>query len=318
MRRSRFRPDCSGKGFTLVELLVVIVIIGILIAILLPAIQAAREAARRSQCTNQLRQLGIAAQQYESTYKHFPTGMWGPELYYVLQNPDPCPGSWVGTIALLLPYYDQQAIGKKVLQNLDRRPTAIHWWEHSVLRELGTRTVPGLFCPSDLQDNVNHTVLVGLYTCPSGGQVQLGAPIIDQPADLAEGFKRTSYVGVAGAWGEIGREYEDRWRGIFVNRREFAMSNIIDGASHTLMFGECCARKETARFCDISWFCGSMPTFSGLDGKTWHQFSSAHAGVVNFTFVDGSVHAISIEISEDTLRALSGIADREGILERID
>lgn len=65
--------DMKQRGFTLVELLVVIAIIGVLVALLLPAIQAAREAARRSECSNKIRQLALAVQNYESTYKKFPT-----------------------------------------------------------------------------------------------------------------------------------------------------------------------------------------------------------------------------------------------------
>src|SRR5262245_59828200 len=70
----RCRRGHDGRGFTLVELLVVIAIIGILVALLLPAIQAAREAARRSQCKNNLKNIGIAVENFENTYKVFPTG----------------------------------------------------------------------------------------------------------------------------------------------------------------------------------------------------------------------------------------------------
>jgi len=101
-------PSSSRRGFTLIELLVVIAIIGVLVALLLPAVQAAREAARRSQCTNNLKQLGLALHNYESTHQSFPLG----------GNPAPVSGNvndiryWAAWSAqtMLLPYLEQAPV----------------------------------------------------------------------------------------------------------------------------------------------------------------------------------------------------------------
>ena len=97
-------------AFTLVELLVVIAIIGILIALLLPAVQAAREAARRSQCTNNLKQLVLAAHNYHDTYKAFPSGMSGTDTADNLTSNR----GTMGPFPVLAPFFEQGPLYEQI------------------------------------------------------------------------------------------------------------------------------------------------------------------------------------------------------------
>jgi prepilin-type N-terminal cleavage/methylation domain-containing protein/prepilin-type processing-associated H-X9-DG protein len=121
----------TRRGFTLVELLVVIAIIGMLVALLLPAVQAAREAARRSQCSNNLKQLGLALHNYESTYKVFPQG----------RNKYP---QVVSALARVLPYIEQA----NAYELVDPNGTLAVGGQN----DLAARTQLSMFvCPSDAQ-----------------------------------------------------------------------------------------------------------------------------------------------------------------------
>lgn len=125
------------KGFTLVELLVVIAIIGILVALLLPAVQAAREAARRMQCSNNLKQIGLALHNYHDVQRSLPLGRWGSASF---------PNKTYGTHSLLLPYIEQQ----NVYSIIDfTKP-----WDDAANLPACSTPIPTYLCPSDPQSQV--------------------------------------------------------------------------------------------------------------------------------------------------------------------
>ncbi len=124
------------KGFTLVELLVVIAIIGILIALLLPAVQAAREAARRSQCTNNLKQIGVSLQNYHDIYKTLPVGAYSC-----------CWGTWMVAI---LPYIEQANLRALYVDNNKYgAPVDNARYGHAVNLPVTTKVISTYLCPSD-------------------------------------------------------------------------------------------------------------------------------------------------------------------------
>jgi prepilin-type N-terminal cleavage/methylation domain-containing protein/prepilin-type processing-associated H-X9-DG protein len=322
----------SRAAFTLVELLVVIAIIGVLVALLLPAIQAAREAARRTQCAGNLRQIALAALNYEGTKKEFPMGYSGP---FDLNNdgvngPEEGPGSdgWryenVGMLPNLLPYLEAQT----VFDRLDRRLTREHeskqpstayagyWMFGNPTWQMVFVKIPLFLCPSGPDDepvmSIDSTIVLedgsGAYLSWTGR------------AFLNEtGHGQSDFVGVSGAYGEAPSAAD--WVGIFVNRKTRRLREVTDGASNTLLFGEKhggwnrggTILGQADPYVGLTWIgAEGFPVMHGLaTGREAlvEQFASMHPGGVHFALADGSVRALPVEIETITLRQLASMAD---------
>ncbi len=151
------RQACVRAGFTLVELLVVIAIIGILIALLLPAVQAAREAARRSQCSNNLKQQGLAFQNHHDVFKAFPNGGAGTSWWSTPYSGETWGHSqWVR----LLPFMEQSVVYDKLQWGTKPNDTStgqtIHsGWDSNASAWQDLR-IPALICPSCVLPNPGH------------------------------------------------------------------------------------------------------------------------------------------------------------------
>ncbi len=158
-------------AFTLVELLVVITIIGILIALLLPAVQAAREAARRSQCTNNLKQLGLAMHNYHESNRSFPIGSRSGSIV-----PRNCTGTnWRASI---LGHLDQQAL----FETLDFK----------------TGSFAGSTSPAFYGNEGLKGLVLEVYRCPSS----VIDPLVNAPSasNTSQTAQMHHYVGISGAW----------------------------------------------------------------------------------------------------------------------
>ena len=202
----------SFGGFTLVELLVVIAIIGILIALLLPAVQAAREAARRSQCINNLKQLGIGLQNYHDTNRAFVfgkggTGNWCPTPYHQ------CNRYRLSGFVPLLPYIEQQGMydniragGGVVVAGVAAPPQGPAGWLSWTNWDF---TLPVLICPSDPSPIPNAGSIGHNNYCFSRGDTIFNT--LDPPATT---------------------------RGMFLYQLCTRMSDILDGTSTTIAMSE--------------------------------------------------------------------------------
>jgi prepilin-type N-terminal cleavage/methylation domain-containing protein len=271
------------SAFTLIELLVVIAIIAILIGLLLPAVQKVREAAARSTCQNNLKQIGLGAMNYESSYGMLPPGILGPngswERFYSGPNTAGASNNnqFTGLLASLLPYVEQGNIYNQAAT------VAPGLWDFSLTRsDAGTGSnlpqVPWFYgtpsgspyaplvykavatpikifiCPSNAMPRANNIILGGpdvFNSTAIGGAYWANAWYDDYTGggDLYGYLGVTHYLGVAGLGGGGNAGPHALWgkyEGVFGNRSKTTLVSIQDGTSNTLMFGEVCGTRGTS------------------------------------------------------------------------
>ena len=313
--------DCrrrQARGFTLIELLVVIAIIALLIALLLPAVQQSREAARRTQCKNNLKQLGIALHNYAEVHQMFPPGHL--DTYY----PAPTQNArhQIGWLTYLLPYVDQAPLYN-----------SINWNALDVT--INAQSNPG-FSPVGKND-------VAVFVCPSD-------PVGRNRADFAP----TNYFGSQGNKCDC---RDTNCDGLFGHSSFARLSQITDGLSQTIACGESLkgdmnpatisdnyifTNMSTASALDVTtcasvtpnaadrgtiWFGGQpqfniMATIRGPNdrysdciapnyGCTNFAARSQHSGGAHLLIADGSVQFLSQAISIDVYHALGSRAGGE-------
>jgi prepilin-type N-terminal cleavage/methylation domain-containing protein len=272
MRRLRQR-----SGFTLIELLVVIAIIGILIALLLPAVQKVREAAQRTQCANNLKQIGLALHMYHDEYAVFPPGVEDPLETPTGRPPHQGYHPWWSWMAAIMAYYEQD--------NLYRQADA---WAHKSGFYYWPWGNPGNNPPP----NPALGNVVKLWICPADPRVDL-AQDANGGGTWTLHVAFTEYLGVAGLSGDgdASHNYDaviPARNGILYMKSNVHMKDITDGLSNTLLVGE---RPPSNDLWYGWWFAGAG----------WEDFSYGQQGVGDvvlgavetryFNFLKGKFHS---------------------------
>lgn len=313
-----------SRGFTLIELLVVITIIAILIALLLPAVQSVREIARRLQCSNNLKQLGLAALAQEVSNKHLPSGGWGWGMggYAGRGTSIRQPGGWAYN---LLPHMDQTP-----LFDLGAGKTGNDLKACNTTRM--KTAVPGYYCPSrrpakaykdgqsytdtnniDVAGRTDYAMNCGDH---NSNEINPGPGSLTTGDDPAHTWPDTKHL-----------------TGVSFMRSVVTIAQIRDGTTNTFMIGE-------KYLCPDHYETGSDPSdnenmYVGYDNdnfrstyrdannpqNSWlplrdrpgfistYRFGSAHSGGLNFVMCDGSVQSVSYTIDSLVYKHLGNRMD---------
>lgn len=286
-----------ARGFTLIELLVVIAIIAILIALLVPAVQKVREAAARTQCENNLKQLGLAMHSYHDDNKKFP---------YLRSGGGQNRHTWA---ILLLPYIEQQSVYDRYRMPIAGVSMTDGFNNHSstdpLMVALRESQIPGFFCPSRRVPK-------------SLSPIDVGSTVLGLPGDYAACSGDTGTAPTTGVFR-------------LVNANHMTATNttahITDGTSNTIMLGE----KHIQRTGLNDPVADGM-ILSASQNQTYHrrgsaanplalddmavvnsQFGSWHTDIVQFAFADGSVRGLRTSLPGTILGFVANISDSQVI-----
>lgn len=306
----RHTRNRSRSGFTLIELLVVIAIIAVLIALLLPAVQQAREAARRTQCKNNLKQLGLALHNYHDTRNCFPPG-----------------GLHVGTEAswliMILPYIDQANLYNQVDFNKVG---------YASIAPYALNRIPGFLCPSSADEkspSESATPIGGTGTSPCftthyygvmGPGLNTTNATTGQPYLVENGTYGGVTVSGHGGFGAQGLLGTSRVTSIIRNGVK-GIRDATDGTSNTFLVGELSYANAKAN-CYRAWTRGNggvnaiasaknivnglnVAGYNGSNNFNSPSFGSLHTGGGHFLMADGAVKFVSENIDMGVLFAAS-------------
>ncbi|MEO1993640.1 MAG: DUF1559 domain-containing protein [Planctomycetaceae bacterium] len=276
------------RGFTLIELLVVIAIIAILVALLLPAVQQAREAARRTQCKNNLKQMGLALHNYHDVYRVFPPG----NVHKAGSQRSSSLAAY-GWATFILPFMDMQ----NMFDQLDVNQRDL---------DLALRNPQG--------KSLAQQVLTA-YRCPSDSSPDLNTKrSFNNPYKLS--VATSNYLGVIGTrWAtpyQVVVNGRDPW-GMLFGDSKVRIRDVVDGTTNTLFIGERDIECRAGVWIGVRNYQGNGNIGNRQHlGRTFHKinhpnparceegFSSAHSGGAQFLLVDGSVRFVNDTIQSNT------------------